>query len=599
VSIAAIDESRTEGKKMGRGNGFFAGVIAAALWLFGSPTATGQEGATERTRSAMLEEIVVTAQKREQRYLDVPVSVSTFSGDTLDLAKVTEFQDLVQISPSVTFNQTGDQRGVGVLIRGIGTTAFQTAVEPTVSVVVDGVTLGRTVQFLSDLNDIERVEVLRGPQGTLFGKNASAGLINVITKRPSESLEGSFRSSVTDDDSYEVSGSISGPLMDNVRGRVSAYTKEYDGWGKNLFTGNDINGDESWGIRGKLDIDFSDTVNLYLIDASEQDRNCCSFLAETSGDRFVRWDYEQYGISLDNNEKNNVTLDAQDGFSNTDTIGLSGELTIDFEYFVLTSITAYRNFELETNQGIDGMPYDTPTYGRFLFNANGAFGDGNQEQDQFSQELRITTTGWDDVTLTAGLFYFDQTVDRYFYREALLCVAPSAGDTSLSPDPSLTPCNVFLSPSGFFDSTVKTENWAAFGQADWRFADRWMASLGLRYTEDDIAVDFVRETTPGPAVPPSSSGSNQVDDSDVTGKISLQYDATDEMMVYGSYSQGYKAPAFDLIFSATPERIAEAVPAEESEAWELGMKGEFFDERRIGRVHFDQCRHRGDERRGD
>ncbi|MCP4301335.1 MAG: TonB-dependent receptor, partial [Gammaproteobacteria bacterium] len=153
-------------------------LSVAATALIHSMTAVAQSS------DVVLEEIIVTAQKVAQQYLEVPVAVSTVTGEVLDMAKVTQFQDLVQVSPSVTFNQSGDQRGVGVLVRGIGTTAFQTTVEPTVSTVVDGVTLGRTAQFISNLVDIERVEVLRGPQGTLFGKNASAGLINVITKRP-------------------------------------------------------------------------------------------------------------------------------------------------------------------------------------------------------------------------------------------------------------------------------------------------------------------------------------------------------------------------------------------------------------------------------
>lgn len=535
-----------------------------------------------------LEEVVVTAQKRVERYLDVPLAVSSFSGEILDLAKVSEFQDLVQVSPSLTFNQTGDQRGVGILIRGIGTTAFQTAVEPTVSTVVDGVTMGRTVQFITDLADIERVEVLRGPQGTLFGKNASAGLINIITKRPTDEFEGSVRGSVTDDGGWSVNGSVSGALTDTVRGRLSAYTKEYDGFGENLFTGNDINGDESWGVRGKLDIDFTENVNLLLIaDYSEQDRNCCTFFHEDlGGNRFFEWDYEQFGITL--GEKNNKTLDAQDGFSNTETSGVSAEFNIDFENFIFTSITAYRGFELETNQGVDGLPYDSPTYGRFLFNRNGAFNGGNQEQKQFSQELRITTTAWDSLDLTAGLFYWDQSVDRYFERESVLCTSPAAGDLSLSPDPALTPCESFAYGFGFFDSTVDSENWAAFGQADWHFTDRLTATLGLRYTQDDLAVDFERVTpNPGPAVPPSGAAANDTDESDVSGKVALKFDATDEIMLYTSYAEGYKAPAFDLIFGSTPATVAEPVPAETSKAWEAGMKAELLDNRlRLGLALF-------------
>ena len=535
---------------------------------------------------AQLEEVIVTAQKREQGYVDVPVAVSVFSGETLDMAKVTEFQDLVQVSPSLTYNQSGDQRGVGILVRGIGTSNFQTAVEPTVSTVVDGVVMGRTAQFISDLADVERVEILRGPQGTLFGKNASAGLLHIITKRPSDEFTGSVRGSVTDDNGWAVNAMVSGPMTDNMRGRLAAYKKDYDGFGENLYTGNTINGDESVGVRGKLDIDFSDTVNLYLIgDYSKQDRNCCTFFLENvPSDRFRIWDYDQYGISLSNNEKNNVTLDAQDGYSDTETWGLSGELNVEFDNFILTSITAYREFELTSDQGVDNMPYDGPTYGRLIFTRNAA---NPQEQQQFSQELRITTTSWDNLQLTGGLFYWDQTVDRRFEREVFLCTAPSSGDLTLSPDPALTPCTSWLNPGGYFDSTVDSKNWAVFGQAEWQLAERWNLNLGLRYTKDDLAVDFVRVSTPGPAVPGSASGSNDTTESKLSGKVALQYDINDSTMAYVSYAEGYKAPAFDLIFGSTAASIEEPVPPETSEAWEAGIKSELFDNRlRLGLTLF-------------
>jgi iron complex outermembrane receptor protein len=546
-------------------------------------------GATFAASDTSLEEIVVTAQKREQKYTDVPVAVSTLSGETLDLAKITEFQDLVQMSPSMTYNQTGDMRGVGVLVRGIGTTAFQTAVEPTVSNVVDGVSIARTVQFISDLNDIERVEILRGPQGTLFGKNSTGGVVNIVTKRPSEEAEGSVKVTASDDNAWTASVSASGPLSDNMRGRVSFFSKKYDGWAKNAFTGNDINGDESWGVRGKLDIDISDDVNLYLIaDVSEQDRNCCSFILSSLGaNPNVAWDYESRGITV--NEKNVITLDAQDGFSNTETSGLSAELTVDLDNWVLTSITAWRGFNLQTNQGVDTLPYDEPTPGRFLFNTNGAFDSGvgpggDQEQKQISEELRLTSTGFENATVTLGLFYWDQSVDRYFEREALFCLAGT--DPNGSPDPAINQCAknedgsyVFsLYGASWFYSTVETKNWAAFGQVDYAFNDRMRASVGLRYTNDDIYLNFIRDGVAGPAVPgPHPYFETGTDESDVTGKVALMFDVADSSMVYASYATGYKSPAYDLIFGSTAATLADPVPPETVGSFELGLKGEYFD----------------------
>ncbi len=593
IVIKVNNQERQEKMAKNPKKNILAAMIGVLFGADGAQYAFAQSTGEVKTRSETLEEVVVTAQKREQSYTDVPLAVSAFSGETLELAEVSEFQDLVQVSPSLTYNQSGDQRGVGILVRGIGTTAFSTAVEPTVSTVVDSVVMGRTAQFISDLADVERVEVLRGPQGTLFGKNASAGLLHIITKRPAEEFQATVRGSLTDDDAWSTSASVSGAVTDTVRARLAAYKKEYDGFGKNLFTGHDINGDESWGVRGKLDIDISDRTNLYLIgDYSKQDRNCCTFfLEDVAGDRFRIWDYEQYGISLDGNERNNVTLDAEDGFSDTETYGVSAELNVEFDKFILTSITAYRDFELQTNQGIDNMPYAGPTYGRLIFTSNGAydgkFKGGAQEQEQFSQELRIASTAWDSLQLTGGLFYWNQTVDRYFEREVFLCLSPSAGDLSLSPDPALTPCTSFLNPGGFFDSSVDSKNWAAFGQADWSFADRWKLSLGLRYTEDDLDVEFERQTTPGPAVPPPGSGSASTSEDQVTGKLALLFDLTDNAMLYASYSEGYKAPAYDMLFGVTEASLANPVPPETSKAWETGIKSELFDNRlRLGLTLF-------------
>ena len=552
-------------------------LIASTLLLAGSfmPAAFAAE-------FDGLEEIVVTAQKREQAYTDVPVAVSTYSGEVLDMAQVTEFQDLIQVSPSVTYTQSGGMRGSGINVRGIGTSAFQIGVEPTVSVVIDGITLGRTVQFLTDLNDIERIEVLRGPQGTLFGKNASAGLINIITKRPSDEMEGSIRLTATDDDMFGVTGQVSGSITDRVRGRLSFFKRDYDGYSKNAFNGDDINGDDSWGLRAKLDIDLSDRTNLYIIaDYSRQDRDCCVAPRKDLGfGRFVAFDYQ--GINVDD-ENTDVLVD-NEVYADTETWGLSVEVTHEFDNWVFTSLTGYKDFSHETQQDFD--PYTGPTYGRLVLNSNGSPGNP-QEQEQFSQEFRITSTAWDNFDLTAGFFYWDQSLDRYFERDVDFCVVPGAGDASLSPDPAVTPCFFSLRGFGWMDSQVNFENWAVFGQADWHLSDRWTASLGLRYTEDDIDFDFVRTSpVPGFLVGPDFTGSNDVQDDAVTGKLAVQFRPTDDMMFFASYAEGYKAPAFDIIFGLGPNRL-DPVPAEESEAWEIGMKAELFDRRlRLGVTAF-------------
>ena len=176
--------------------------------------------------SAEVEEVIVTAQKKEQRFIDVPVSVTTVSGEFLEIARAGYVQEIVQASPSVTYTRTAGMRGDGVYIRGIGTSLFQSGVEPTVSTVIDGVVLGRTYNFLTNLVDIERVEILRGPQGTLFGKNASGGVLNIVTKDPSSERSSDVYVTIGSNSEKNLTTVFNGAISDNVNARITLFNKE-------------------------------------------------------------------------------------------------------------------------------------------------------------------------------------------------------------------------------------------------------------------------------------------------------------------------------------------------------------------------------------
>lgn len=560
-------------------------ALLIALGLLSPLQLTAQEQNDTSNDDSMLEVIEVTAQKRVQSFLDVPVAVTSVSGETLEAAQATEFQDLVQISPSVTFNQSGDMRGSGVNIRGIGTTAFQTAVEPTVSTVIDGVPLGRTVQFLSDLADIDRVEILRGPQGTLFGKNASGGVISVSTKRPEDSFFGDIRLTLTDDDAFGVMGQVTGPLSEGIRGRLAYYSRDFDGFVENVTTGEMINGDNSKGVRGKLEFDVGSDGNLLLIgDYSKQDRDCCTTILKDIN-RPTFFDYLQYGedyADIDVNSQNNKVKLGSPVYSNTETSGISAEYNHDFGDFTFTSISAFRGFTLESAEDADLNPYTTPVTGHVLFTKNGASGGGNQEQSQFSEELRLAGQLTDELFITIGAFYWEQTVERYFEREVMRCADP------YDPQVGTVACSEAGSGIGFnsFDSTVDTTNYALFSQAEWGITDDLTASLGLRYTHDDIEFDFSRGNAvlsgPFPGMPGlpgvAADFSGDTTDSAVTGRFSLSYNLNSNNMIFSSYAEGYKAPAFDLIFTST-ESNKTPIPAETNKAWEAGLRSELFDRR--------------------
>jgi iron complex outermembrane recepter protein len=533
--------------------------------------------------AAELEDVLVVAQKRPQTYLQVPVSVSVLTSDVLDLAKVSEFQDLVQVSPSLTFSQAGDLRAGSILMRGIGTTAFQTAVEPTVSAAVDGITMGRTSQFIADLEDIDRIELLRGPQGTLFGKNATGGVIAIYTNNPTEALTGRVRASYSSDDARAVSGFISGSLREDTRGRLAFFSKSFDGWGNNAYTGNPAGGDDSWGARAKLDITLSDSVSLMLAaDYAEQNRNCCALmLYDTEGPLglLVEGEYAAYGVKVA--EGNTTTLDAQDDFSNTQTWGISSEFTVALDSWRLVSLTGYRRYTLESAQGVDGRPYSGQgalVVPGIFFDSNGSYSGagsgtpgGDHGQEQFSQEFRLESQTWARTNALLGLFYWDQAVDRYFERITVLGIG-----------------GINFGGTGWLDSTVDTESWALFGQLDHALTDSWTLTAGLRYTEDQIDVAYEKTSlNPGLLVGPGSAAASAISETGVSGKLSLQYTPDARWMTYAAVSTGYKSPGFDLIFDVTPERIAQPAPAETVISYEVGTRLEFWSNRaRLGATLF-------------
>ena len=221
-------------------------------------------------------EIIVTAQKRAERLLDIPLAVTAVSADTLADRQISDTNSLVQAVPSLTFQQGANPTNTSFRIRGIGTSLFGQGTESSVSTVVDGVVAVRQAQGFSDLADIERVEILRGPQGTLFGKNASAGVISVTTARPSRDLTASADFTIAEHDEYRARGTISGLLSDTLRARVTGYYNDVRGITRNIGTNRWVNGSRGWGVRGKLEWDATENLNLLLsAEYRKTDADCC------------------------------------------------------------------------------------------------------------------------------------------------------------------------------------------------------------------------------------------------------------------------------------------------------------------------------------
>ncbi len=505
-------------------------------------------------RGLVLEEIIVTATKREQSLQDVSVAVTALSDADIRGAHINSSEDLTFMVPSLNLQKGSNPRQSSFNIRGIGTQSFSTAVEPSVSTMLDGVVMGRSGQAFMQLLDIQRVEVLRGPQGTLFGKNATGGVIHIITENPSEEHSGELMGAVLNDDEYRAGFTVSGPLNDQLAYRLSASGSSVDGFTKNHYDGKYYNGSEDWNVRAKLRWTPSDTLELkWASDYSDQDCDCTAAPLRSlepygGNEDTVQAILDRIAPTTPGKENTEVTINREPGTQSSQW-GHALEVNWDIGDFTLTSITARRAFENDAVDGdLDGQPIDIMGFDQF----------GATEQDQFTQELRITSPAAGNFTYVAGLFYFDQEVNRRFERRfEFVPGMPGEGVSTFQ---------------------VDTRNWAVFGEATWAFNDAWRLIVGARYTEDEL--DYVFERTrdgltiglPEPVAP----AKNGTDEDDLSGKVALQWDFNDEGMAYLSYTQGYKGPAYDITFGTIPEDVHRIEP-EISDSWELGLKTTLLD----------------------
>ncbi|MFN9579848.1 MAG: TonB-dependent receptor, partial [Novosphingobium sp.] len=254
-------------------------LAALAMVAFAGP-AYAQDTANEDENAPG--EIVVTAQKRSENVQEVPVAVSVLSGERLAEASRPSIESASQMVPSLNFLKSGTTLNQTIFLRGVGTATFSIAGEPSVSTVVDGVVYSRSGEAFSDMVDVAQMEVLRGPQGTLFGKNASAGVINITTQMPKMEFGGNLEASYFDRNEFRLKGAVNLPLGQDLAARLTAFYGEYDGNIRNTTTNEWVNGYKHWGVRGQFLYEPSDDLRLYLAaDDSKNDDDCCADIIAT------------------------------------------------------------------------------------------------------------------------------------------------------------------------------------------------------------------------------------------------------------------------------------------------------------------------------
>ena len=574
-------------------------------------------------------EIVVTAQKRSERLQDVPVAVSVVSGSALEAQGKVSLEGAVNLVPSFNFLKSGTTLNQSLFLRGVGTATFSIAGEPSVSTVVDGVVFSRSGEAFSELVDVERLEVLRGPQGTLFGKNASAGVINIIAKAPAHDFGGFVEAGYyTLGNEYRLRGAVDVPLGDSVRTRLNGFYSKYDGNIFNRAVNGRVNGWEHYGGRLAVDVDAGPNVQIALrADYHKNNDNCCAQIPGTlpltaAGTvnttsllvPFLTPDVAGDATRTINQNLVTSTIETGYGFSAqiNAQIGSTGP--------TVTSITAYRNWK--NTEVRDGDWLDRAYIG---FNQLHDF--GPQTGDTFSQEFRLASTGKQLLTYTIGAFYSRAYSERSFTRSDIVCTS------AVTPAPTvLTPCtsplaNPSTTPAAtaVFGSTFK--NLAFFGQATLNLADRFRVIGGLRYTADQldvfhsrVATGLATPTSAAPGIQPNfdqgvfdrfntvfaasiAAGQTPVQalaaanaqaplasngvpfrtkttNTNWSGKAGLQFDVARNVMLYGTYARGYKGPAFNIFFNLTATGT-NPIAAETSDAYEIGLKNTLFGGRLV------------------
>lgn len=514
-------------------------------------------------------EIIVTAQKREQSLQDVPAAVSVVSAEELDRRGVVNITSLQQLVPSLNFKDSPTTLDSSVFLRGVGTINFSIAAEPSVGFVVDGVSYARSGEAFGDLYDIERIEVLRGPQGTLFGKNASAGVINVVTKRPGSEFAGYVEALATTDEEYKVRGAVDVPLGEGVAARVTANYGRFDGLVRNITLNRTVNGYERYGVRGLIEANVSDALTLTLIgDYRKQKSDCCAEVIGTTPAGALAGSL--IGVNLHGDatreiRQNTLTRTRETSWG----VSLQADLDVG-DVGTLTSISAYRRYR---NFGIrDGDFIDT------VYNIGGGHqldDFGPQPSKTFTQEIRLASPGNQTIEYVIGGFYYNAKQQRTFQRDDIVCSATTSPPVS----PGLAPCLPgsstvrFPSAVGTFGSTI--ENYALFGNLTFNVSDRFRLLAGARYTHD--SVDAFNNRTPatnggGPGlVNGGVSFDLSTSNNDLSWRAGAQFDLLDSTMVYATYTQGYKGPAFNVFFNQNAGQL-DPITEETADAYEAGVK---------------------------
>jgi len=562
-----------------------AALVALAL-LGGSGLAVAQE---DSNKSGQLETVVVTANKRVEKLESVPMAISVLSEAEISRNNIREIEDVIALTPSLTMSAGTTAANNALFMRGIGTVSVGIGVESDVSVIIDDIPIAVQFQAFRDLADVSRIEVLKGPQSTLFGKSAVAGAINIVTKPISGPMVYRGTSYYADDGEWRLGLSAGGNVSDTFGIRVAGSKTRMPGNFHNLTTGKDVNGSSgttfmaklSWHPIPGLDVDllphYNDqqnsrgvtAINGFRINGADADVST----AYLNGNPLLPASAVLAGIDPHNPNNRNVRRDFPTGIdSRTVGTGLKFSYTLPNDA-VLMSISSYERYKANDYRDQDFT--DVPTLARpgvpGLSVGNNQF--GTYDIKAKTQEFRLVSPDSGNFRYVAGLWWARNEIDRHFIRG--FCVAPSVCSGS---SPS--------SPTNYY-TDIYNVNKAVFGQASWEFVPSYTLLAGLRYNEEESGYNYQRSFytdqldrstfKPGAVGVDQFSSSGNMDHA-VTGKLSIQKQINADWMVYAMTATGHKGLAYDVT-SGLQAAAAFPVAPERSETYELGAKANLFNNR--------------------
>ncbi|WOK35279.1 TonB-dependent receptor [Sphingomonas sp. C3-2] len=588
------------------------------------PEPTGANTATN--------EIIVTAQGRAQQLQDVPLAISAVSSETLQNSGANDIRQLNQLAPSLLVSSTGSEANGSARIRGIGTVGDNPGLESSVAVFIDGVYRSRTGVGLNELGEIERVEVLRGPQGTLFGRNASAGLLNIVSKRPEFEFGGSGEITYGNYDYWRLSGAVTGPITETIAARIDGVWSKRDGFYRDLVNDRDLNDRDRYFLRGQLLFEPSSDVRIRLIgDYTKRDESCCGAVyirqnevAQVGGlldpaqnpiiGALIGTGQNPAAFTVNPYDRDLYVSEGRSYRGKTEDWGISGELNWDFDAVQLTAITAYRDYR--SNQGSDtdysqvDILYRDPGSSAY-----------QREFRTFSQELRLQGSLFDDrLDWLVGGYFADEKMKltdnlkfgRDYGRFAACRLVAAAGLPSVLINAANPGC-LSAAGRGFVGSIPtagpallagfdrldairsvgdddaiyrqKSTNYAFFTHNIFHVTDTIDLTLGVRWTKEikKFRAEFNNDNVLCPVqkqnlLPLLAAGGtvtaiaggliglscqgnssaelnalslrDKIKDDQFTGTGVVSWKPNNDVMVYASFSKGYKAGGFNLDRSA-------------------------------------------------